>query len=239
MSYYDSAALLGGWASPFTLYDRTTAPDWGTEGVKTIPSDFMKKLTAHLKDSPYFFNDEQIQTLVGLAYAYDSAVMLQNKEMMETVASGIDSCGIPNAKKALNYIRRFVHRGASKKRKRTKAERYMEIAMSKHLRDARMHDLREAPWWGSDPYVPGGRHRYQTYKNLATRVARRPKREILQDEAHVEARAKRAATLAKWLDKAITRYPLTEFEKANLYRRMYPLPKEEEEGVLGDVMRDV
>lgn len=170
--YYDSAALAGGWdvSGIPTSFGEADAPKWLTLGENALRSypKIDREMQDHLRKQFPTLVDKDYGRLRALAFAYDTALATGNTELRNDVNDVLAWADDAKAsRKAFNYIRRRVHRGTTRKTRRTRAQRISSLMQSISNRNAKRAFLTSpgTSWVGSDPII--GRSRSGAYSGLS------------------------------------------------------------------------
>lgn len=169
MSYYNNAALIGGWSTANLPAATANSYDaWKAEALSLVQGEkgLYSEILGHLQ-STYGIDSSMADNVIALAYIYDSSIINQDPSARRMVRDYINQTMNPAAyTKALRYVRQRIHRGATRRARRTRADRINEILLSRANRNAKRTYLQGSKWYGSDPFV--GRSRIGTYKNIIT-----------------------------------------------------------------------
>lgn len=153
--------LCGGWNTPmpFPNPGSPLIPNPGSQ--EETDMDLVRQ---YVLEKYYFKDPKVLDEAIGLAFAYDSALMMGQRAYLADLQQRLKAH--PAMKKLVDYIRRVAHRGNSKPPKMTKAERAQLKAAAASRRVAHANALTQSRWWGSNPYLPGSNKLAGTYKGL-------------------------------------------------------------------------
>lgn len=160
--------LRGGWNIPQVDFS-----DPNLVGFP-MPQDVavnVRPAAVYIRDR-YNIPEDLLNEAFNIAYNYDSALAVgtvQSNEFAKRLKRSIILTVGGDMWTLVNYCRRVIHRGGTKPKKRTQADRDNAIA----ARQRRTAFLRGANWYGSNPYDANGRRR-GSYRNvyIPERVAR-------------------------------------------------------------------
>lgn len=180
MSYYNTAALAGGWnTGDLQVGNAGNAQAWRQQAMATVGRvpGLLEELTGHITDTYPNIPAADVPDLITLAYMYDSSILNNDAPARAYVRTTLN--GLPysaQAKKAFKYIRNRVHRGDTHRRPMTRVQRINKILRSRANRTAKLNYLRAAEWYGSDPFQR--RSRIGSYKNMITPPPRQRQRPL-------------------------------------------------------------
>lgn len=213
--YYNSAALLGGWATPATAFDVNNLVPWAETALNEITAEGFDQILTYVKKHYPAAAPDLAGIAIALAFALDTSLMNGDVDLQYQVIDYINNSPDPDAyRKTVKYARKVIHTGGSKL---TDVERTnMRIAAMKS-KAARRAYLQQSKWWGSDPFVDG--ERVGSYKYLyAPRP--RPVTSVKQQLAR-DARLRRLNKLKKLAETS----PIKGWDKLVPSARLAVLPE--------------